>query len=89
MGSPQELETVRFNSEPKRYKSVSLPKRSVLTLVSLGCGVVTEKLRFPYQTHGYFVPGNRRLFQFAFLLLHRKMENEMGTCAMLHRNNQF
>ncbi len=35
MGFPQELETVRFNLEPKRYKSVSLSaKRSVLTLVS-------------------------------------------------------
>ncbi len=49
-GFPQELETMRFNSEPKRYKSVSLSaKRSVLTLVCLGHGVVTEKLRFPYQ----------------------------------------
>ncbi len=35
MGFPQELETMRFNLEPKRYKSVSLSaKRSVLTLVS-------------------------------------------------------
>jgi hypothetical protein len=34
MGFPQELETVRFNSEPKRYQSVSLSaKRSVFTLV--------------------------------------------------------
>ena len=33
-GFPQELETVRFNSESKRYKSVSiLATRSVLTLV--------------------------------------------------------
>jgi hypothetical protein len=33
MGFPQELETVRFNSEPKRCKSVSLSaKRSVFTL---------------------------------------------------------
>ena len=48
MGFPQELETVRFNLEPKRYKSVSLSaKRSVLTLVGLAHGVVTEKLRFP------------------------------------------
>jgi hypothetical protein len=40
-----------FNSEPKRYKSVSLSaKRSVLTLVGLGHGVVTEKLRFPYNS---------------------------------------
>jgi hypothetical protein len=31
MGFQQELETVRFNLEPKLYKSVSLsPKRSVL-----------------------------------------------------------
>jgi len=49
MGFPQELETVGFNSEPKRHKSVSLsPKRSVFTLVGLAHGVVTEKLRFPY-----------------------------------------
>jgi len=48
MGFPQELETVRFNSEPKRCKSVSLsPKRLVFTLVGLAHGVVTEKLRFP------------------------------------------
>jgi hypothetical protein len=34
-GFPQESYTVRFNSEPKRYKSVSLSaKRSVFTLVS-------------------------------------------------------
>ena len=47
MGFPQELKTVRFNSEPKRYKSVSLSaKRSVFTLVGLAHGVVTEKLRF-------------------------------------------
>ena len=40
MGFPQELKTVRFNSEPKRYKSVSLSaKRLVLTLVGLGHGV--------------------------------------------------
>ena len=50
MGFPQESETVRFNLEPKRYKSVSLSaKRSVLTLVGLEHGVVTEKLRFPYE----------------------------------------
>ena len=50
MGFPQELETVRFNSEPKRYKSVSLSaKRSVFTLVGLAHGVVTEKLRLPYE----------------------------------------
>ena len=50
MGFPQELRTVRFNSEPKRYKSVSLsPKRSVFTLVGLAHGVVTEKLRLPYE----------------------------------------
>ena len=43
---PQELKTVRFNSEPKRCKSVSLSaKRSVFTLVGLAHGVVTEKLR--------------------------------------------
>ena len=48
MGFPQELKTVRFNLEPKRCKSVSLSaKRSVLTLVGLAHGVVTEKLRFP------------------------------------------
>jgi len=36
MGFPQELETVRLNSEPKRCKNVSLSaKRSVLTLVGL------------------------------------------------------
>ena len=36
--------------EPKRCKSVSLSaKRSVSTLVGLAHGVVTEKLRFPYQ----------------------------------------
>jgi hypothetical protein len=41
---------VRFNSEPKRYKSVSLSaKRSVFTLVGLAHGVVTEKLRLPYE----------------------------------------
>ena len=50
MGFPQESYTVRFNSEPKRYKSVSLSaKRSVFTLVGLAYGVVTEKLRFPYK----------------------------------------
>ena len=50
MGFPQELKTVRFNSEPKRYKSVSLSaKRSVFTLVGLAHGVVTEKLRLPYE----------------------------------------
>ena len=48
IGFPQELEKVRFNLEPKRCKSVSLSaKRSVLTLVGLAHGVVTEKLRFP------------------------------------------
>ena len=48
MGFAQELKTVRFNSEPKWYKSVSLSaKRSVLTLVGLGHGVLMEKLRFP------------------------------------------
>ena len=53
MGFPHEFRTVRFNSEPKRYKSVSLSgKRSVLTLVGLAHGVVTEKLRFPYKTKG-------------------------------------
>ena len=37
MGFPQESYTVRFNSEPNGYKSVSLSaKRSVLTLVGLG-----------------------------------------------------
>jgi hypothetical protein len=47
---PQELETVRFNLEPKLCKSVSLSaKRSVFTLVGLSHGVVTEKLRFPYK----------------------------------------
>jgi len=50
MGFPQELETVRFNLEPKLCKSVSLSaKRSVFTLVGLSHGVVTEKLRFPYK----------------------------------------
>ena len=40
---------MRFNLEPKRCKSVSLSaKRSVFTLVGLAHGVVTEKLRFPY-----------------------------------------
>ena len=48
MGFPQELETVRFNSEPKQYKSVSLSaKRLVFTLVGLAHRVVMEKLRFP------------------------------------------
>jgi len=47
---PQEFRTVRFNLKPKRCKSVSLSaKRSVSTLVGLAHGVVTEKLRFPYQ----------------------------------------
>ncbi len=50
MGFPQEFRTMRFNLEPKRCKSVSLSaKRSVLTLVGLAHGVVTEKLRFPYK----------------------------------------
>ena len=50
MGFPQELKTVQFNLEPKRCKSVSLSaKRSVFTLVGLAHGVVTEKLRLPYE----------------------------------------
>jgi hypothetical protein len=41
MGFPQELETMRFNFETKRCKSVSLSaKRSVSTLVGLAYGVV-------------------------------------------------
>jgi len=48
-GFPQEFRTVRFNLEPKRCKRVSLSaKRSVFPLVGLAHGVVTEKLRFPY-----------------------------------------
>jgi len=49
---------VRFNSEPKRCKSVSLSaKRSVFTLVGLAHGVVTEKLRFPYYGFPWPPPG--------------------------------
>jgi len=56
---PQELKTMRFNLEPIRCKSVSLSaKRSVSTLVGLAHGVVTEKLRFPYEhsvgCHGHY-----------------------------------
>ena len=41
---------MRFNLESKRCKSVSLSaKRSVFNLVGLAHGVVTEKLRFPYE----------------------------------------
>jgi hypothetical protein len=70
MGFPQELETVRFNSEPKRYKSVSA-KRSVFTLVfrqfSSGVEVCveTEKLRFP----GGSKVGDRILVWYKFYIL--------------------
>jgi len=61
MGFPPELETVRFNSEPKRYKSVPLSaKRSVFTLVGLTPhGVVTGKLRLnSQQVRGRTKDGN-------------------------------